>query len=121
MSTGDQGLAGDERAFEVPGIEADRHASLGLAAGLLAHEFNILLSGILLNAGVLLDGERGDSQRARIEMIAAKARRGADLTASLLAASRTLRVDPDDRDLLAIAKVAVRRIAEETGLDLSCP
>ena len=103
---------------EVEGLAVDRQAGLTIAAGLLAHEFNNLLSVILLNAGVLLDGELGDAQRVRIARIAEKARRGAELTASLLAASRSLRVDPADHDLLAIANVVARRIAEETGLDL---
>ena len=103
---------------EVEGLAVDRQAGLTIAAGPLAHEFNNLLSVILLNAGVLLDGELGDAQRVRIARIAEKARRGAELTASLLAASRSLRVDPADHDLLAIANVAVRRVAEETGLDL---
>lgn len=92
-----------------------------MAAGLLAHEFNNLLSTILLNADVLLDGELGDAQRARIARIAEKARRGAELTASLLAANRSLRVSPAEHDLLAIANVAVQRIAEEAGLDLGRP
>lgn len=103
---------------EVEALSVDWHAGLAMAAGLLAHEFNNLLSVILLDAGVLLDGEPGDAQRARIARIAEKARRGAELTASLLAASRSLRVDPADHDLLAIANVAARRIAEETGLGL---
>ena len=97
-------------------ILADRLPGLEVAAGTFAHEFNSLLSVILLDAGILLDGELGDAQRARILRIAEKARRGAELTASLLAASRSPRVEAADWDLLAIANVAARRIAEETGL-----
>lgn len=106
---------------EIEGLSVDCHAGLTMAAGLLAHEFNNLLSVILLDAGVLLDGELDDAQRARVARIAEKARRGAALTSSLIAASRSLRVDPADNELLAIADVAVRRIAEEQGLDLGRP
>ena len=103
---------------ESDGAAVDRQAGLAIAVGVFARDFNNLLSVILLNAAVLLDGETGGALRARIATIVEKARRGAELTSSLLAASRSLRVDPADHDLLAIANAAARRIAEETGLDL---
>lgn len=74
-------------------VRAQKFEGLGALAGGVAHDFNNLLSTILGNAGLLEMGELDDEARVSVEAIEAAARRGAELTRSLLDYART----PADR------------------------
>jgi len=63
---------------------AQKFESLGALAGGVAHDFNNLLSAVLGNVGLLRLGELDEEARETIDSIDAAARRGADLTRSLL-------------------------------------
>lgn len=70
-------------------VRAQKFEGLGALAGGVAHDFNNLLSTILGNAGLLEMGELDDEARVSVEAIEAAARRGAELTRSLLDYART--------------------------------
>ncbi|MEO8541048.1 MAG: ATP-binding protein, partial [bacterium] len=64
--------------------QAQRLEGLGALAGGVAHDFNNLLSTVLGNVGLLKLGELDDEARETVDNIQNAARRGAELTRSLL-------------------------------------
>ena len=77
--------------------------AVGRLTGGVAHDFNNLLTVILANAR-LLARRAGEPTRvvAASEMIAAAAKRGADLTGKLLAFARRQPLDPQNVDVSAL-------------------
>jgi PAS domain S-box-containing protein len=108
----------DRLAVEIPVPDFEDPKTFGNVAGLLAHEFNNLMSVILHDANALAQGSREPGDRKRAERIAAKARHAAALTASLLAATRSLRLDPRASDLRELLGPVLRRILDATGLSV---
>ncbi len=77
------------RAFEEQARHAQRLEAIGRLAGGVAHDFNNLLAAILGFArGLQDDLPAGSPQREQADEIVAAARRGAQVTRSLLAFSR---------------------------------
>ncbi len=83
--------------------QAERMEAVGRLTGGVAHDFNNLLTVILANAR-LLARRAGEPARvvAASEMIAAAAKRGADLTGKLLAFARRQPLDPQNVDVSAL-------------------
>lgn len=65
----------------------DRNAAIAHVAAGVAHNFNNILAGIMLNAGLLADGT-GQDQRWLAERVIAGAEKGADLCRKLLRFTR---------------------------------
>lgn len=108
----------DRQIVEIPVPDLDGLKTLASAAGLLAHQFNNLMSVILHDATALAQGSRDPGDRIRAERISAKARRAAAVTGSFLAASGVLRLDPRDCDLLDVLGPALGRVLDATGLSV---
>jgi PAS domain S-box-containing protein len=91
-------LQAEEKLRQTYKLEA-----IGKLTGGVAHDFNNLLTVILGNAG-LLEGEAdlAPEHRAIARTIGAAARRGAELTASLLAFARRQPLAPRSLDMAAI-------------------
>jgi nitrogen-specific signal transduction histidine kinase len=87
----------------------------------LAHDFNDILSAILVNGHFLLDGMDADDPRCEeVEEICSAAERGAALTQRLLAFSRRQILQPSLVDLNGLVRTierSLRRFAG-TGIDL---
>lgn len=83
--------------------QAERMEAVGRLTGGVAHDFNNLLTVILANARLLVR-RAGEPTRvaAASEMIAAAAKRGADLTGKLLAFARRQPLDPQNVDVGAL-------------------
>ena len=64
--------------------QAQKLEGLGALAGGVAHDFNNLLSAVIGNVGLLQMGDLDSEARETVDNISAAARRGADLTRSLL-------------------------------------
>jgi PAS domain S-box-containing protein len=72
------------REAELAVAQAQKLEGLGALAGGVAHDFNNLLSTVIGNVGLLQLGELDDEARETVDHISSAARRGADLTRSLL-------------------------------------
>ncbi|HET7738735.1 MAG TPA: ATP-binding protein [Tepidiformaceae bacterium] len=80
--------------------QSQRMESLGQLTGGVAHDFNNLLTVVMGNAELLtMDPAANPQQRELAEMIAVSARRGAELTHSLLAFARKQALSPKAVDL----------------------
>ncbi|MEQ8233028.1 MAG: PAS domain S-box protein [Gammaproteobacteria bacterium] len=105
--------------------EAERMEAVGRLTGGVAHDFNNLLTVILANARLLA---RRPDERARVlqssELIATAARRGADLTRSLLAFARRQPLEPENIDVAELladfATLLGRTLGEHITIDVSC-
>lgn len=103
--------------------EAQRMEAIGQLTGGLAHDLNNYLSVIMGNLDLLADRPSSDPQTPRlIEGALAGARRGAELTRSLLAFSRRQPLAPKVLDVGErigdIARLLRRTIGEKIALDL---
>ena len=68
--------------------EAQKQESIGRLAGGVAHDFNNLLSIIMANADILLSGQARETSETLLGDIVDAAKRGSDLTKSLLSFAR---------------------------------
>ena len=110
--------------------EALRHAqrleSVGQLTGGIAHDFNNLLTVILGNLQVLDDRVAADDEaRQSVESAARAARRGAELTAKLLAFSRRLMLHPTRVDvsslLHSLAEMLRRTLDQRIVIEIDAP
>ncbi|MCX7556119.1 PAS domain S-box protein [Xanthomonadaceae bacterium JHOS43] len=102
--------------------QAQRMESLGQLTGGVAHDFNNLLTVILGNAEVLAEQPGADAQqRLMAEMIAAAAKRGAEMTQRLLAFARKQALEPRPTDLNRLirqfAPLLQRTLGEHIGIE----
>jgi len=99
-------------------LHAEKMASIGKMAAVVAHEINNPLSGILTYAKLLRkwigngkteDEHRADAQQC-LELIASESRRCGDLVKNLLTFSRTSPMNPEPADLNGIIERLVRLV-----------
>jgi hypothetical protein len=94
-------------ADAAPAPNSQKMESMGRLAGGVAHDFNNLLGSILGFASLLLEQTpASDSRRAELEQIAQAAERASNLTAALLAFSRSARFER--------TAVSLNRVIEDT-------
>jgi PAS domain S-box-containing protein len=98
-------------------VHAQKMEAVGELTGGLAHDFNNLLSVVTGNLGLLRDGGREDPDfEVFIDEALAAARRGADLTRSLLAFARRQPLRPirvDANQLVSDLSALLRRVLGE--------
>ncbi|MBV8166013.1 MAG: PAS domain S-box protein [Alphaproteobacteria bacterium] len=98
-------------------VHAQKMEAVGELTGGLAHDFNNLLSVVTGNLGLLRDGGRDDPDfEIFIDEALAAARRGADLTRSLLAFARRQPLRPisvDANRLVSDLSALLRRVLGE--------
>jgi PAS domain S-box-containing protein len=103
---------------------AQKMDAVGQLTGGVAHDFNNMLTAILLNADVLASQLQDESLRALAEAMRAAAERGAELTGRLLAFGRrqTLAPQPTNvNELLAGMERLMRRtLGENIEIKLLC-
>src|SRR5262249_31373890 len=102
---------------------AQRMDAVGRLAGGIAHDFNNLLTTICGWTDLLLAGGRlGKEDRHAAEAVDRAARRGATLTAQLLAVSRHQVLTPEPLDLnafvLQVSHLLRRTVGEEVQLSV---
>ena len=99
-------------------LHAEKMASIGKMAAVVAHEINNPLSGILTYAKLLRrwldhpesdDAHREEAQRC-LDLIAAESRRCGDLVKNLLTFSRTSPMNPEPTDLGLVVDRLVRLV-----------
>src|SRR5690606_30497692 len=80
--------------------EAEKLEAVGRLAGGIAHDFNNMLTVILGNAGIALDGlDADDPLREHLEPILKAGTRSAELTSQLLAYARRQTIAPQLLDI----------------------
>jgi two-component system NtrC family sensor kinase len=110
-------------------LQAEKMASIGKMAAVVAHEINNPLSGILTYARLLrkwiendeTDEKHRDEAKQCLELIASESRRCGDLVKNLLTFSRTAPMNPEPTDLQAVVERMVRLVQhklEMTGIQL---
>ncbi len=113
----------EQSALEDQLRQSQKMESIGRLAGGVAHDFNNMLSIIIGNAELALDGlDPADPLHARIMEIMRAGERSADLTRSLLAFARKQTITPKALDLndtvAGMLKMLGRLIGED--IDLLC-
>jgi PAS domain S-box-containing protein len=114
----------DRLAVQRQLVQAQKMESLGQMAGMVAHDFNNILTTILGFASMLKRSPRlNRDDLESVELIEEAARRAADLSGRLLAFSRggLVRYGPVDlrdvvRDTLRLAEPALQRLRVEVSL-----
>jgi two-component system NtrC family sensor kinase len=110
-------------------LHAEKMASIGKMAAVVAHEINNPLSGILTYARLLrkwiengeTDEKHRDEAQQCLELIASESRRCGELVKNLLTFSRTAPMNPEPTDLKAVVDRLVRLVQhklEMTGIQL---
>jgi two-component system, NtrC family, sensor kinase len=110
-------------------LHAEKMASIGKMAAVVAHEINNPLSGILTYARLLrkwmenaeTDESHRDEAQQCLELIASESRRCGDLVKNLLTFSRTAPMNPEPTDLGTVVDRLVRLVQhklEMTGIQL---
>ena len=110
-------------------MQAEKMASIGKMAAVVAHEINNPLSGILTYAKLmrkwLVGGEIAGKHREEAEqcldLIAGESRRCGDLVKNLLTFSRTAPMNPESTDLNLVVDRLIRLVQHElemTGVQL---
>jgi signal transduction histidine kinase len=92
----------ERRQMEAALQQAQKMEIIGQLTGGVAHDFNNLLTAVLGNLELAIRRGRDDSIRRFLEGSVQAAKRGATLTAQLLAFSRTQRLQVQPTDLNAI-------------------
>ena len=108
------------RQAEAALAHAQKLEGLGALAGGVAHDFNNLLSAVLGNVGLLKLGELDDEARESVDAIESAARRGAELTRSLLDFARFQphELRPEDLRACLTETVALARTALPPNVSL---
>jgi len=111
----------DKRKLEEQLNQAQKMEAVGTLTGGIAHDFNNILTAVLGYATILKKKLKGDEGLAAItDHIASAAKRGANLTRSLLAFSRKQSITPGPVDLneivTGIEKLLLRVIGEDVEL-----
>lgn len=105
-------------------LHAEKMASIGKMAAVVAHEINNPLSGILTYAKLLRrwldhpendDARRVEAQRC-LDLIAAESRRCGDLVKNLLTFSRTSPMNPEATELGSVVDRLVRLVQHKLDL-----
>jgi PAS domain S-box-containing protein len=97
-------------------VQAQKMESVGRLAGGVAHDFNNMLTAILGNVELVLDGlPPGSPLRENVEEIQTCARRSADLTRQLLAFARKQTVCPAVLDLNATVEGMLKMLHRLIG------
>jgi nitrogen-specific signal transduction histidine kinase/ActR/RegA family two-component response regulator len=89
----------DQKNAEAQLAQARRMEAIGQLTGGVAHDFNNMLTAILLNSEVLASQLKNESHRALAEAMRLAAERGADLTRRLLAFGRRQSLMPQSTDV----------------------
>jgi PAS domain S-box-containing protein len=104
------------RAAEEQLIQAQKMESVGQLTGGIAHDFNNMLTVITGTIEILADGVKDVPHLASVtKLIGEAADRGAQLTASLLAFSRTQPLQPTEIDVNALIRDAVQLLSPTLG------
>jgi two-component system, NtrC family, sensor kinase len=110
-------------------LHAEKMASIGKMAAVVAHEINNPLSGILTYARLLkkwiengeTDEKHRDEAQQCLDLIASESRRCGDLVKNLLTFSRTAPMNPEPTDLKSVMDRLVRLVQhklEMSGIQL---
>jgi two-component system, NtrC family, sensor kinase len=110
-------------------MQAEKMASIGKMAAVVAHEINNPLSGILTYAKLMrkwlaggdLSGKHREESEQCLDLIASESRRCGDLVKNLLTFSRTAPMNPEPTDLNQVVDRLVRLVQHElelTGIQL---
>lgn len=109
-------------SIEAKLLQAQKMEAIGQLTGGIAHDFNNILTIVLGNSELLLEGDR-DPEEENVEQIKEAASRGAVLTSRLLAFARKQPLQPESTDingLLTDLNPLVRRtIQENISFDLA--
>lgn len=101
-------------------LHAERMASIGKLAAIVAHEINNPLAGILVYAKLLLKKLAGDSKaeesKQYLSLIASESARCGDIVKNLLQFSRQAKVNPQPNDLNEIIRQSLRLIQHKIDL-----
>jgi two-component system NtrC family sensor kinase len=106
-------------------LQAEKMATIGKMAAVVAHEINNPLSGILTYAKLLrrwiergeMEGAKKDDAEQCLELIAEESRRCGDLVKNLLTFSRTAPLNVQTTDLNTVVDRAVRLVAHQMELN----
>lgn len=96
-----------------PGREPEKMDAIAQLATGVAHEFNNILTVILLNAEML--GDLLGKENERVQTVIRATSRGAELTQQLLAFSRRQRLNPRVLDLGTLAEAMIDRPMQTLG------
>ncbi len=103
-------------------LQAEKMASIGKLAAIVAHEINNPLTGILTYAKLLrkwmigCEGEKLDQVRGSIELIETESRRCGEIVKNLLTFARTAPMNPEPSDLNGVVERAVRLVRHQLDL-----
>jgi len=106
-------------------LQAEKMATIGKMAAVVAHEINNPLSGILTYAKLLrrwiergeMGGAKKDDAEQCLDLIAEESRRCGDLVKNLLTFSRTAPLNVQTTDLNTVVDRAVRLVAHQMELN----
>ncbi len=109
----------ERKRVEMQLREAQRMEAIGRLASGVAHDFNNILSAVMLQAGLLLS-EAGlpATRRVEIEQIRVMAERGANLTRQLLLFGRRQAMQRRDMNLNDVVRSSVRMLRRIIGEDV---
>jgi two-component system, cell cycle sensor histidine kinase and response regulator CckA len=107
------------RKLELQLLQAQKMDSIGRLAGGVAHDFNNMLSVIIGNAQLALDGlPPDDPLHADLKEILDAARRSADITRQLLAFARKQNIRPEVLDLNESMEGMLKMLRRLIGEDI---
>jgi PAS domain S-box-containing protein len=109
----------EQKKLEEQLVQSQKMEAIGKLAGGVAHDFNNILSVIIVNAGFLIEGlPENDPRRKDAEEIQRAGRRAADLTRQLLAFSRKQVLEPRVLDLNETIKGMHKMLKRVIGEDI---
>lgn len=107
---------GPRRAFEEWLREMQKMEAIGALASGIAHDFNNLLTGILGHADTLAQASNGDPEvRHAADVIAKAARRGSELTRSLVGFAQQGKLEERNLDAHAVIDEALELVGRSQG------
>ena len=110
----------ERKKLEAHLAHAQRLETIGQMTGSIAHDFNNILSAILLNAGSMVEAfADGDPRLAEAEEIQASTRRAAALTKHLLAFSRNQVLELVDLEVSTVVQSVGRMLRRLLGPEIS--